>query len=239
MSKKFAQWITLLCLSLPGFSVHSQQTARSLNESVFTVDVKVSDLYGREETRKVVVSEFKPAGDGSFPVLILNHGRGPNRNDPPRFRSTRQVHFFIERGFAVFVPTRIGYGAEGTNFDPESSGACNNKQFDAEALAGSSEILAVLDHARQLPAIDSTRVVLVGQSVGGFLSTATAARNPPGLLAAINFAGGGAGDPQRHPGIPCQGERMEKMFTRFGSSAKVPMLWIYTENDQYFNPSYS
>lgn len=235
----------LLCLSLLANifvtpSVLAQQLATDLHESVVSLDITVKDFYGREETRKVVVTAFKPDGDGPFPILLLNHGRsGTNRSDPPRFRYTKQVRFFIERGFAVFVPTRIGYGQQGTQFDPEESGGCNSKNYQPMAIAASKEILAVLDHAKQQTYVDPKRVLIVGQSVGGYSTVATAAQNPVGLIGAINFAGGSGGDPVSHPGIPCQGNRLEDMYEKFGQTTTVPMLWIYTENDQYFNPSYS
>lgn len=232
----------LLCLSLAAtsFIVNAQQLANDLHESVTSLDVKVKDFYGREETGKVVVSQFRPDGGGPFPILILNHGRSSsNRSDPPRFRYTKQVRFFTERGFAVFVPTRIGYGEQGTRFDPEDSGSCNSKDFAPMAEAASTEILTVLKYAKEQSYADPKRVLIVGQSVGGYSTVATAAKHPEGLIAAINFAGGSGGDPASRPGIPCQGNRLEDMYARFGKTTQAPMLWIYTENDQYFNPAHS
>ncbi|MGS1029490.1 alpha/beta hydrolase family protein [Burkholderia glumae] len=211
-----------------------------LHESVVTLDVAVKDFYGRKETGRLAVTQFMPDGDGPFPILILNHGRSAtDRSTPPRFRYTRQAAFFVERGFAVFEPTRIGYGRFGTQFDPEYSGKCSQKDYQPMIDAARIEERAVLDYARRQPRVDPHRIVMVGQSVGGFVTTGVAADNPDGLVAAVNFAGGAGGDPVGHSGTPCQGERLEAMYERFGSTARVPMLWIYTENDQYFGPSYS
>ncbi|VWB62770.1 alpha/beta hydrolase family protein [Burkholderia lata] len=199
----------------------------------------VKDFYGAEQTGKVVITQFLPDGDGPFPILILNHGRGADRGTPPRFRFTRQAAFFVKRGFAVFEPTRIGYGQFGTQFDPEYSGKCRQKDYAPMIDAARTEELAILDYARRQPHVDPHRIIMVGQSVGGFVTTAMAAENPDGVIGAINFAGGSGGDPVEHPGVPCQGERLEAMYSRFGKTARVPMLWIYTENDQYFAPAYS
>ncbi|MFJ2988043.1 dienelactone hydrolase family protein [Collimonas sp. NPDC087041] len=230
------------CIALSAWSGHAaaQALAQDLNEAVIKLPVTVKNLYGRSVSGNVTVTQFKPAGAGPFPIVIISHGRsGENRATPPRFRYTQQARFFIERGFAVFVPTRLGYGEAGVDPDPEDSGSCNQKDYGPMADAASTEVLAVLDFAKQQPYVNPQRVLLVGQSVGGYTTTATAARNPAGLVAAINFAGGAGGDPVAHPGVPCQGDKLESMYAQFGKTTKVPMLWIYTENDLYFGPKYS
>ncbi|WP_238534074.1 hypothetical protein [Herbaspirillum lusitanum] len=35
------------------------------------------------------------------------------------------------------------------------------------------------------------------------------------------------------------GQPAGRQYVRFGKTAKAPMLWIYIENDQYFNPAHS
>jgi dienelactone hydrolase len=232
-------WLSL-CGLLLAFDARAEELSAAMHESVATIDVAVKDFYGKEETGKVAMTQFMPDGDGPFPILILNHGRSPtDRSTPPRFRYTRQVAFFVKRGFAVFEPTRIGYGEYGTQFDPEYSGACHRKDYAPMIAAQRIEELAVLDYAKRQPHVDPHRLVIVGQSVGGIMTTSMAAVNPDGLVAAINFAGGAGGDPSRHPGVPCEGELLEAMYASFGKTSRVPMLWIYTENDQYFNPTYS
>ncbi|WP_323493727.1 MULTISPECIES: prolyl oligopeptidase family serine peptidase [unclassified Undibacterium] len=221
-------------------SASALKLSKELNESVTSMDIAVRDMFNRQITGKVVITQFKPDGDGPFPILILNHGRsGTNRAEPPRFRYTQQVRYFVQRGFAVFVPTRIGYGEMGVSPDPEESGSCNRKNYAPMAEAASAEILEVLAYAKKQSYVDSSLVLIVGQSVGGYSTVATVAKNPSGLIAAINFAGGSGGDPVTHPGEPCEGYKLEKMYASFGETSKAPMLWIYTENDQYFSPTYS
>ena len=230
----------LLCFYLLSTGVWAQETTENVQASSVFIEVKVKDLYNREETRKVVITQYKPDGDGPFPIVIINHGRSTtDRANPGHFSYAPQANFFLQRGFAVFVPTRIGYGQMGTDFDPENSGSCNNRNYAVTSEAASTEILATLDYARQLPYADPNKAIIAGESVGGYATTASAAKNPPGLIAAINFAGGAGGDPATHPGVPCQGERLEQMYARFGATTKVPMLWLYAENDLFFNPAYS
>ncbi|NDI84971.1 prolyl oligopeptidase family serine peptidase [Undibacterium sp. B2R-29] len=209
-----------------------------IHESVTDIAVSVNERSGQSVTGKVVITQFKPDGDGPFPFVLLNHGRAPNRAQPPRFQLTQQARYFVQRGFAVFVPTRIGYGAFGTEPDPENAGPCKAKNYASIAQAASDEILAVIAYAARLPYVDAQRLLLVGQSVGGYSTVATVSRNPPGLIAAINFAGGSGGDPKTRPGEPCEADKLDQMFAAFGRTSKAPMLWLYTENDQHFSPKY-
>jgi dienelactone hydrolase len=229
-----------LCLCFWFSHVSAQPIAQDLNETVTRLPVTVKNLYGRSVTGNIIVTQFKPAGAGPFPLVIINHGRGAtDRSRPARFRYTQQVRFFTERGFAVFVPTRLGYGDTGVEPDPEDSGECNQKDYAPMVVAAATEVLAVIDYARRQSYVNPERVMLVGESVGGYITTAVAARTPTGLVAAINFAGGAGGDPDKHPGVACQQAKLENMYAQFGKTSKVPMLWVYTENDLFFGPKYS
>ena len=95
-------------------------------------------------------------------------------------------------------------------------------------------MLQTLDFARSLPYVNAQRWVVMGQSVGGLAATATVWRNPPGLVAGINFAGGTGGDPDKRAGDPCSPRALESLWRGKAGSAKVPMLWFYWENDNYW-----
>jgi dienelactone hydrolase len=94
----------------------------------------------------------------------------------------------------------------------------------------------VLEMLRARPDVAPDRAVIVGQSFGGATAVAVAAMNAPGVQAAVNFAGGGGGRPDTHPGDPCSPDTMKKMLAGYGATAKPPVLWIYAENDQYWGP---
>jgi predicted peptidase len=99
--------------------------------------------------------------------------------------------------------------------------------------------IAVLKHLAGYPYLNAARGIVVGQSFGGATAIALSAREVPGMVAAVNFAGGGGGDPVGHPGVPCSAYRMTAMFRSYGTTAKVPTLWLYSENDQFWgkNPA--
>jgi dienelactone hydrolase len=86
--------------------------------------------------------------------------------------------------------------------------------------------------------------VLVGVSVGGISTIAATAVHVPGQVAAINFAGGHGGSPDKHPGEPCQTEQLRRLYRAYGeanarTAPPTPTLWIYAENDHYFAPRHA
>lgn len=212
--------------------------ARDLREQVLEVEVSVQDLYGRRQQRQIPVSLFKPAGAGPFPLLVLNHGRAGSaaeRAQPQRFRYEQQARYFVGKGFAVAVPTRVGYGqAQQDDFDPEFSGGCGNPQIGPMSQAASDQVLAVVEQARQWPDVDASRWWVAGQSVGGLTSVATVMRAPPGLQGGINFSGGTGGNPRDRPRQPCGQAQIARYWKEGAARSRVPMLWLYWENDLYW-----
>ena len=133
----------------------------------------------------------------------------------------------------VLVPTRVGYGVSGGP-DVENSGRCNSRDFATVAATAAEQTVAILKTARKLPYVDLRRGLVVGQSFGGMTTIALAARGLPGLVGAINFAGGAGGNPREHPEKPCSAERLAALYRSYGEVAQVPTLWLYSENDRYW-----
>ena len=46
------------------------------------------------------------------------------------------------------------------------------------------------------------------------------------------------GDPKNSPQRPCSPRMVEQAYAQFGSNARVPMPWVYTENDQYWGATH-
>jgi hypothetical protein len=55
----------------------------------------------------------------------------------------------------------------------------------------------------------------------------------------INFAGGRGGHAEGKPNNNCAPDQLVETVANFGSTARIPMLWIYTENDTFFGPQLS
>ena len=220
--------------------VHAQgpALAADINEAVVRIPVIVD---GKPNGAYMVGTVFKPDGAGPFPFVVLNHGRAgtaSERAQTARWRYLEASRWLVQRGYAVFVATRRGYGETGGT-DVEQNYNCNNPWYK-EAMAGGVEsVLSVIEFAKTQSFVNRNRLVVMGQSVGGYLSVGVAAANPAGLVAAINFAGGHGGRPDRDPGNPCIPEKLKQVFADAGKTSTVPALWIYTENDQYFSPAHT
>ncbi|MET3118764.1 dienelactone hydrolase [Undibacterium sp. GrIS 1.8] len=235
--------LALAFLSLMGLIAeitHAEEIlSATLNESVIKIPTTVRTVFRQDVSKEMVVTQFRPSGDGPFPIAILLHGRSyKDRSKPSRERFLQAARYFVNRGFAVWVPTRLGYGDSGTEPDPEYSGTCSGKDYLPGYEAAAVSTLDVIAYAKQQSYVDPARIVILGQSYGGATAITLAAKNPPGLIAVINFAGGGGGNPDTQPYEPCRPDLLKEMFGLYGKTARVPSLWIYTENDKYFGPNY-
>jgi dienelactone hydrolase len=213
------------------------QLASDLHETIVEVPMTERGLFG-DKQRELTATVYRPEGDGPFPLIVLSHGNPPNafdRSKIGRFRKIAQIREFVARGFAVIVPIRRGYGATGGSF-AEDTGSCEAPDYEHAGLEAAKDLLATIRFAGTVSYVDSQRIVLVGQSAGGFASLAAASLSPPGVIAVVNFSGGRGGNPTKRPGAPCAPERMTATISHFAATTHVPVLWHYVENDQYFAP---
>lgn len=229
-------WLAVALLAFFSNCVQARLVEQQQN-----VSVQVSDMFNKRVEQTIrVTTFFDDATPQPRPVLVLNHGRAvdaASRASLGRARYSDASAWFAGHGFLVAVPTRVGYGVSGGD-DVEDTGQCRNKVYEPAYAAAAQQTQAVLQAVWQRPDVNPQRSVVVGQSFGGATSVTMAARNVAGVVATINFAGGGGGNPQTMPQRPCRPDLLERMFGNYGKTARVPMLWIYTENDQYFGPTY-
>ena len=213
-----------------------EQLSLDIREAVLRVPMTVKDAFNKEITGDLLVTTFRPQGAGPFPLVVMNHGRSTKtRTHESRQRFEPIARFFVRKGFAVAVPQRLGYGASAAAGDPEDQMSCSQPRYQPAGEAAAAQVLAVVAQMRTQPDIDPTRLVIMGQSLGGFTTVAAAAARPSGLIAAINVAGGHGGNPDERPGNPCQAFLLENTFGVWGKTATAPMLWLYAENDKYFS----
>ena len=95
---------------------------------------------------------------------------------------------WLQRGFAFFIATRLGYGGTG-NLDPDieqAGGICAKAQYEPGANAVVMQAVAVVNYARNLSFIDHNRIVLAGNSTGGLaMIAASGMPMPNGVIAAV------------------------------------------------------
>jgi dienelactone hydrolase len=148
-----------------------------------------------------------------------------------------QARDLAARGWLAVVVIRRGYG-QSDGLPGVSRGApymgCENgdlvRGFDVEA----DDLQGALEALKARPDADASRVLAMGQSLGGGTVLAFAARRPAGLLGVVNLSGGvlrSAGN-----GICSHADLVAAMGT-FGSRTTVPTLWLYAENDSLFPPA--
>jgi dienelactone hydrolase len=212
-------------------------SGRMVEETV-ELQATVKDPRGKEVTHPFTVTVFRDDARPRSPFMLLNHGRSgyaAERAKMGRARYTENSRYFVAKGFAVFVPTRIGYGVTGGP-DVEYTGDCKTRNYPPGYEASLRQSLVVIEYARSQPYVDAGRGLAVGQSFGGTTAIALAARKVPGLVATVNFAGGGGGNPVTQPERPCFPEKLAELFGSYGKTARIPTLWVYSENDRYFGP---
>jgi dienelactone hydrolase len=192
----------------------------------------------------------RPVGDGPFPLAIMNHGVSM---DPvqriffPLVEFRDAAMWFARRGYMVVAPSGPGYGAAAVEA-PEAGlfsaffskvGKCSNPNFRDAGLAKAELSLWIIDYMRKLKRIVPDNVIVIGQSAGGWGSIALSSVNPPPVKAIITFAAGRGGRVDGKPNNNCAPDKLVEATAEFGRTSRVPMLWIYIENDTYFGPELS
>jgi pimeloyl-ACP methyl ester carboxylesterase len=176
---------------------------------------------------------YRPAGKGPFPLAVLNHGAPIDYADAPAQVTTfnSQSRWFVNRGWAVLVPNRRGYGGSSGTL-VEGTGPCSHPDFASAIGASADDILAATAAICKRPEIDSSRIVIGGVSAGGIGSLAAAARSPEGVVGVINFDGGRGsfGDGQN-----CDPDQLVALARKYGATTDAPALWLWAKNDHRFS----
>lgn len=189
----------------------------------------------------MVATVMRPAGDDRKPVVVINHGSpadGSRRAAMALPRYDALSTWFLARGYVVVLPLRRGYGETGGTW-AEAYGSCRSPDYYAAGLQGAADIKAALDYMRLQYYVAAERSLVVGESAGGWAALALSSLNPPGVSGIVDFAGGRGGR-QKLPGGGvgnCAPDALVIAAGRYGSTARVPTLWVYAANDSFFEPN--
>jgi dienelactone hydrolase len=180
----------------------------------------------------LVVTFYTPEGTGPFPLAIINHGANGTREQPhdmARHRYTYLAYYFLSRGYAVAMPMARGYNASGGQ---QANYICD---FGQLAVDNGRDIEGVISDLAAFPQVDATRVVVAGQSFGGWNALGLGALNPPGVHGMIDFFGGVHSTGCK----PTKGDEVTSLVDgarRLGAATTTPSLWFYGQNDSLFPP---
>ncbi len=178
---------------------------------------------------------FRPPGAGPFPLVVINHGTPVSIRDAgsEKLGFTKAATWFATQGYVVVVALRPGFGtSDGPYLEP--SGPCDHRDYVRDGRETAAVESAVTESAAALPGVDAKRIVVVGQSAGGFGVIALADQPPQGVLGVISFAGGRGGDDHEHV---CSGaQSLVDAAGVFGRANRLPQLWLFASNDHFFAP---
>lgn len=197
----------------------------------------------------LVANVYRPAKNDRHQVVLFSHEstggwvRSPKESSgaPPR----SVVEFFISRGFTLVAPMRRGVGfSTGTYREecPLSAGQCSVSENTSSGIAGLQEAIrdtdAVIDQiilGKLLP--PNSKILLAGESRGGFLSLIMAGRRPEVFTGVVNFVGGWLAIADVFPAsenatrMQFQGDQLAAA----GKRARIPTVWIYAARDAFYS----
>lgn len=147
----------------------------------------------------------------------------------------------------VVAPSGTGYGAAALD-DPERGlyslffskvGGCDNPNFRDAGRAVALIDKWIIEYMSDQKLIVPDDVIVVGQSAGGWAAIALSSENLPGVRAIVTFAAGRGGRVGGKPNNNCAPDKLVEATGEFGRTSRVPMLWMYIENDTFFGPELS
>ncbi|WP_061027233.1 alpha/beta hydrolase [Bradyrhizobium sp. CCH5-F6] len=172
---------------------------------------------------------YPPSGHGQAPLAILTHGSDIGRNQLRSWSFSTEAHWLHDNGFAMLALMRRGRGSsEGINGE-ETFGRANDGSL-IDVSAGVAEAVEDLESAiafgRTLPGVKPGKVLLAGQSRGGFLAMHYAGLKPGEVMGVVNFSGGW------YP----YGPVTTSYYANAGRGAgpEVTQLWLYADNDRLY-----
>ena len=218
-----------------------EQTANpAIQEEVWAIPV----------TLPTIAYVVRPVGNGPFPLVVMNHGVSLDQRERgffPLVEFRDAAMWFARRGYMVVAPSGPGYGGMALD-QPERGlyatfyskiGSCDNPNFHDAGLAAALLDKWIIDYMAEQKLIVPDNVVVVGQSAGGWGAIALSSRNVSGVRAIITFEAGRGGRVGGKPDNNCAPDQLVAATGDFGRTARIPMLWIYTENDTFFGPALS
>lgn len=226
--------VLLLSMAVLGCApaADAQQTTEPTFETVW-IPMTENPQLGAPRELRLEGMLYRPPSPGRVPLIVFNHGStGYGRvaaTSTAQYRYPEVARFFVERGWAVLIPMRRGRGASGGEYLERYE--CDRATLERGVERAVADLDAVMAFVSSQPWADTDRLLLGGMSRGGLLSVLYPSQRRTNAKGVINFAGGWVL------------ERCDKTirfntdtFAEAGRAGKLPMLWIYSENDRNYGP---
>ncbi len=173
----------------------------------------------------------RTGAEGPLPIALIAHGKPASQQsmlDDHAGNFLEVTRDLASRGWLAVAVIRRGFGqSDGPMPVPVN---CQSTTFVPRFSADADDLQAALEVIAARPDADRGRMIAVGVSAGGAAVTALSARNPRGLRAVVNISGGLRME-------SCSKEEvLVQAFKEFGSTSRVPSLWMYARNDSFFGP---
>lgn len=184
---------------------------------------------------------LRPAGNGPFPLALIAHGSDQDagaraRMKMPEFPALSD--WLLARGYAVVLLQRPGHGETGGPY-LEDQGSCSGADYVKSGRQTAASLEAAIDYFARQPFIRAGNAVLIGNSAGGWGAIAASADGVSGVSRVVSIAGGRGGHNRGRPGNNCAPDRLVSAAGVFGQTSRLPTLWLYAQNDTYFDPALS
>ncbi|WP_423393324.1 dienelactone hydrolase family protein [Burkholderia sp. LMG 21824] len=169
---------------------------------------------------------YVPDGPGPFPLAVMNHGANGSMPPPeqPRYHLTFSAYYFLSRGYAVVLPMMRGYaGSQGHQ-------AHHGCDYAATGIDDAQDIRAVIEYMKTQPKIDGARIVVAGQSFGGWNTLAVGTMDVPGVHGLVSFAGG-----MDESDCLFSSRALINAAGELGAHSKLPSIWFFGDNDKVFS----
>ncbi|MGB8540138.1 MAG: CocE/NonD family hydrolase [Candidatus Acidiferrales bacterium] len=176
----------------------------------------------------------RPNDSKPHPLALMTHGTPREAKDRANMTPLRlipQAREFARRGWTTVIVMRRGFGDSGGGYAEDGRVCGRAPDFVGPTKQAVKDLRESATYLRTRPEVDTSRMIGIGVSTGGLAMVGLSADPPPGLVAAISFAGGRGSDAPNHV---CHADDLVRAFGEFGKHSKVPMLWIYATNDHFF-----
>jgi dienelactone hydrolase len=219
----------VIALALPGLPARADDAAEATKMPPLSMNEKVLSVFGDPDHPVTLqVTLFKPSGPGPFPLAIMNHG-ATSEEPPglqPRYRLSFSAYYFLSRGYAVALPMMRGYAGSGGKLTRQG---CD---LAGIGLVAAKDIRAVIEYMVRQPDIDGTKILVAGQSFGGWNTLSLGPLNVPNVKGLISFSGG-----VRVSDCNTPTESLIDAAGYLGARTKIPSIWFWGDNDQVFPAS--